>query len=73
MKNDKYENMKNKVIALLMMVGLVVCPAAWAWDTTPDPETGLYDGLYDRPTYFPEWEQPSTWPNTMYISRDFRK
>ena len=45
---------------------------AKAWDTTPDAE-GLYDGLYDRPTYFPEWEQPDTWENAMYILCDVRE
>lgn len=36
-----------------------------AWDIDAD-ENGKYDGLYDRPTHFPNWSQPSTWPNAMY-------
>lgn len=36
-----------------------------AWDKTPDAN-GKYDSVYDRPTYFPEWEQPSEWANAMY-------
>lgn len=43
----------------------------FAWDSEPG-ENGLYDGLYDRPTYFPEWSQPSTWPNAMYYLCDVR-
>lgn len=25
----------------------------------------LYDGLYDRPTHFPDFSQPTDWPTTM--------
>ena len=53
------------------MTLLASCPVVWAWDTEPDEE-GLYDKFYDRPTYFPEWEQPNTWPNTMYVLSDVR-
>jgi len=42
-----------------------------AWDTSPDAD-GLYDGFYNRPTFFPDWEQPSTWPNAMYYLCDVR-
>lgn len=62
--------MKN--ICLLLGLALVVSHNAHAWDTTPDTD-GLYDGLYDRPTYFPEWEQPDTWANAMYILCDVRE
>lgn len=62
--------MKN--ICLLLGLALVVSLNAHAWDTTPDTD-GLYDGLYDRPTYFPEWEQPDTWANAMYILCDVRE
>ena len=54
--------------SLLLVAGGSV---AKAWDTTPG-EDGLYDGLYDRPTYFPDWKQPSTWPNAMYYLCDVR-
>lgn len=49
-----------KKICLSLSLALVVTMTAKAWDTTPDAE-GLYDGLYDRPTYFPEWQQPDAW------------
>ena len=45
--------------------------ALCAWDSEPD-QNGLYDGFYDRPTYFPQWEQPNTWPNAMYYLCDVR-
>ena len=51
---------------------LLMAMTAKAWDTEPDAE-GLYDGLYDRPTYFPEWEQPDMWENAMYILCDVRE
>jgi len=44
---------------------------AWAWDSEPDGN-GKYDGLFDRPTYFPTWEQPATWPNAMYYLCEVR-
>ena len=48
--------MNSKFLTIIFCV-LLMAMGAKAWDTTPDAE-GLYDGLYDRPTYFPEWEQP---------------
>ena len=65
--------MKTKLFLVCMIAGMLCCPAAWAWDTTPDPETGLYDKWYDRPTHFPEWEQPNTWANVMYLFCEVRK
>lgn len=52
---------------LLIAVILVVVGGSWAqaWDTTPDAN-GKYDEYYDRPTHFPDWEQPSDWPNAEY-------
>ena len=38
---------------------------AFAWDTEPDAN-GKYDKYFDRPTYFPDWTQPSDWPNAEY-------
>jgi len=64
--------MKTKIFFLLLVAGLVCAPAVWAWDVEPDPETGLYDKFYDRPTHFPEWTQPVEWPNTMYMFCDVR-
>ena len=54
---------------LLVLAG--TCEAL-AWDTTADAN-GKYDGIYDRPTFFPEWSQPSTWPNAMYVLCDVHK
>ena len=63
--------MNSKFLTIIFCV-LLMAMGAKAWDTTPDAE-GLYDGLYDRPTYFPEWEQPDTWENAMYILCDVRE
>ena len=38
---------------------------AFAWDTEPDAN-GKYDKSFDRPTHFPDWTQPSDWPNAEY-------
>jgi len=57
---------------LTLTLALLATLTANAWDTTPDAE-GLYDGLYDRPTYFPDWQQPDTWENAMYILCDVRE
>lgn len=36
------------------------------WFTTARGAEGtLYDELYNRPTHFPEWQQPTAWPNNM--------
>ena len=48
------------VIVLLFMTVQVM-----AWDTHPDAN-GKYDEFYDRPTYFPDFEQPANWPNAQY-------
>ena len=40
--------------------------SVFAWDSQPD-ENGKYDNFFDRPTYFPDWQQPSEWPNAMYL------
>jgi len=53
--------------ALLVALMLLTGQQAWAWDSEPDPETGKYDELFDRPTFFPDWSQPHDWPNNMAI------
>lgn len=67
--------MTTKTLSISMLLAsmllLMGTNQALAWDSTPD-DNGLYDGLYDRPTYFPDWEQPSTWPNAMYYLCDVR-
>lgn len=57
------------MLAMLLIVGSGI--DARAWDSDPD-ENGLYDEHFDRPTHFPEWSQPSTWPNAMFIVCDVR-
>lgn len=37
----------------------------FAWDTKPGAN-GKYDKYFDRPTHFPDWTQPSDWPNAEY-------
>lgn len=58
-------------VAMTLLAGVLISAGAQAWDSTPG-ENGLYDGLYDRPTHFPEWSQPATWPNAMYYLCDVR-
>lgn len=64
--------MNTKFSYIPFFVALLLALTVRAWDALPDAE-GLYDGLYDRPTYFPEWEQPDTWENAMYILCDVRE
>ena len=54
-------------IKLLMACCLLLAGTlqALAWDTEPDAN-GKYDTYFDRPTLFPDWEQPSEWPNAEY-------
>ena len=58
---------------LFACMSLLLCDIqAHAWDSQPDAN-GKYDTFYDRPTYFPDWQQPtSTWPNAMYYLCDVR-
>ena len=59
---------KSQVLTLVLTIAvLAVGQSAWAagWDTLPD-ENGKYDEFYDRPTYFPDFEQPANWPNAEY-------
>lgn len=48
--------------ALMVMAGGT---QVFAWDEEADAN-GKYDGVYDRPTHFPTWSQPSDWPNAEY-------
>lgn len=67
----KMNVMKIFMSRLLLLTLLVVVSGgqARAWDMQPGAD-GLYDGLYDRPTHFPEWRQPAAWPNAMYYLCD---
>ena len=53
-----------RLMAVLLMPWASLA-GALAWDAEPDPITGKYDKSFDRPTHFPDWHQPSDWPNNM--------
>ncbi len=78
MKKEKTKFMifsaRTALSLILVLLGTLTSSAQedGTWDTEPDPETGLYDNLYQRPTYFPEWHQPSTWPNVMFFYCEVR-
>lgn len=68
MRTKSLTKFKNRVLTLVLTIAaLAVGQSAWAgnWDTLPD-ENGKYDEFYDRPTYFPDFEQPASWPNAEY-------
>lgn len=44
-------------IAMAIIVMLLVPYSSYA--------DGAYDGIYDRPSYFPEFKVPTDWPSTM--------
>lgn len=48
-----------------VIVLLLTTVQVMAWDTHPDAN-GKYDGFYDRPTHFQDFEQPANWPNAQY-------
>lgn len=52
-----------KLTAVIVLLFATI--QSMAWDTLPD-ENGKYDEFYDRPTYFPDFEQPASWPNAEY-------
>lgn len=55
----------SNLILLTLLTSWAPVSDALAWDAQADSVTGKYDKYYDRPTYFPEWHQPSDWPNNM--------
>jgi hypothetical protein len=59
--------MKTSIIRLMavLLMSWASLADALAWDAEPDPVTGKYDKYFDRPTHFPDWYQPSYWPNNM--------
>ncbi len=57
--------MKKFLLLLCVMFLSTAGAQAQNWDTTPDAN-GKYDGQFDRPTHFPDWSQPTTWPNNMF-------
>lgn len=64
MKTIKTLSFRLLLAALLIVAGN---SNARAWDNGPDGN-GKYDKYYDRPTHFPDWEQPSDWPNAEYYA-----
>lgn len=59
--------MRPRLLLTLVCMALYAC-SLWAYDTQPDAN-GKYDGLYDRPTYFPNFTPPTTFLNNMtYIT-----
>ena len=58
---------KRKLLTFLCVA--IATSSLWAaYDTEPD-KNGLYDGLYDRPTYFPDFKLTTKYPNNMtYIT-----
>lgn len=55
----------NKLHIILAVASLMIGMPVAAWDNEPDA-TGKYDKYYDRPTHYPEFTQPNTWPNAEY-------
>jgi len=58
----------NQPILRLLLVCLTLIAGSkqlLAWDTAPDAN-GKYDEYYDRPTHFPDFQQPTNWPNAQY-------
>ncbi|WP_155808471.1 hypothetical protein [Xylanibacter brevis] len=58
---------RNNAKRLFFLAATVMLCAthAIAWDRQADSH-GKYDNCYDRPTYFPDFTQPSTWANAEY-------
>ena len=51
----------------LLLATLLVLAGGKARALEADSDSnGKYDTDYDRPTYFPDWQQPSDWPNAEY-------
>ena len=59
--------MRLKLLLTLVCMAFATC-SLWAYDTEPDAN-GMYDELYDRPTYFQNFELTNDFPNNMtYIT-----
>ena len=59
-----------RVVLFAVLLSCPFCGQLRAWDSTPT--NGLYDGAYSRPTHFPDWSQPSTWPTAMFYRCEVR-
>lgn len=59
--------MRLKLLLTLVCMAFATC-SLWAYDTEPDAK-GMYDELYDRPTYFQDFVLTTKYPNNMtYIT-----
>ncbi len=59
--------MRLKLLLTLVCMAFATC-SLWAYDTEPDAN-GMYDELYDRPTYFQDFVLTTKYPNNMtYIT-----
>lgn len=59
--------MRLKLLLTLVCMAFATC-SLWAYDTEPDAN-GMYDELYDRPTYFQKFVLTNDFPNNMtYIT-----
>lgn len=59
--------MRLKLLLTLVCMAFATC-SLWAYDTEPDAK-GMYDELYDRPTYFRDFVLTTKYPNNMtYIT-----
>ena len=54
MKLAKILTVRLMLASVLLLTGSI---NAFAWDSEPDAN-GKYDGMFERPTHFPEWTQP---------------
>ena len=59
--------MRLKLLLTLVCMAFATC-SLWAYDKEPDAK-GMYDELYDRPTYFQDFVLTTKYPNNMtYIT-----
>ncbi len=59
-----HSNLNFRLLSVCMLL-LCVCMQTKAWDSEAD-ESGKFDDYYDRPTYFPDFVQPTQWANAEY-------
>ena len=68
MKSNKTLTIRLMLAMLLLLIG---GNSMYAWDSEPDAN-GKYDQYFDRPTHFPNWEQPAEWPNVQMFLCEVR-
>lgn len=69
--NLKLRQRPLRLAVLAALLCWLSCGQLRAWDSTPDTN-GFYDGVYSRPTHFPEWSQPNDWANGMFYRCEVR-